>query len=187
MPPTLRQERLLRSCTRPTDSPAKPPWSSIQQPRWCAGPVDHSVPLHDQRSNQSGAMGFRFRKTVRVAPGIRLNLSKSGTSLSIGGRGATVNVRGKRVRTTLGIPGTGVSYVSSTTLGASRRHPAAAAPRQQGSVGLPQNGTTTGGHKLLAAAAVALGILVGIGSGWSPGLMVICAAIAVAVWWIRRP
>ncbi|KAB8331127.1 DUF4236 domain-containing protein [Scytonema tolypothrichoides VB-61278] len=37
-------------------------------------------------------MGFRFRKSVKIAPGLKLNLSKSGGSLSIGGRGATVNL-----------------------------------------------------------------------------------------------
>lgn len=35
---------------------------------------------------------MRFRKSVKIMPGVRLNLSKSGGSTSIGGRGATVNV-----------------------------------------------------------------------------------------------
>jgi Protein of unknown function (DUF4236) len=53
---------------------------------------------------------FRFRRSIKIAPGVRINLSKSGVSTSIGTRGATVNVRGDRVRETVGIPGTGVSY-----------------------------------------------------------------------------
>jgi hypothetical protein len=57
-------------------------------------------------------MGFRFRKSFKIAPGLRLNLSKSGTSWTIGGRGATVNVGGKTPRATIGIPGTGVSYTT---------------------------------------------------------------------------
>lgn len=57
-------------------------------------------------------MGFRFRKSFKIAPGIRLNLSKSGTSVTLGGRGASVNIGGKRPRATVGIPGTGVSYTS---------------------------------------------------------------------------
>lgn len=57
-------------------------------------------------------MGFRFRKSFRIAPGIRINISKKGlSSVSLGGRGATVNVGSDRgARLTVGIPGTGVSY-----------------------------------------------------------------------------
>ena len=55
-------------------------------------------------------MGFRFRRSVKIAPGIRLNLSKGGASTSLGGRGATVNVSKRGVRGTVGIPGTGMSY-----------------------------------------------------------------------------
>jgi len=53
---------------------------------------------------------FRFRKSVGVLPGVRLNLSKTGVSTSLGGNGATLNVgHGKRT-VTLGVPGTGLSY-----------------------------------------------------------------------------
>jgi hypothetical protein len=37
-------------------------------------------------------MGLRFRKSIKIAPGIKIDLSKSGGSLSLGGRGATVNI-----------------------------------------------------------------------------------------------
>ncbi len=37
-------------------------------------------------------MGLRFRRTVRLAPGIRLNLGKSGLGLSPGARGASVGI-----------------------------------------------------------------------------------------------
>ena len=53
---------------------------------------------------------FRFRKTISVLPGVHVNLSKTGISTSVGGKGATLNVgHGKRM-VTLGIPGTGLSY-----------------------------------------------------------------------------
>lgn len=69
-------------------------------------------------------MGFRFRRSIRIAPGLRLNLSKSGGSLSIGGRGSTVNLSSRGVRTTVGLPGTGLSYTVSSSSGRSRRsHP----------------------------------------------------------------
>jgi hypothetical protein len=55
-------------------------------------------------------MGFRFRKSVRILPGVRLNLSKRGISTSLGGNGATMNIGSRGTRTTLGVPGTGLSY-----------------------------------------------------------------------------
>ena len=55
-------------------------------------------------------MGFRFRKSIKILPGVRLNFSKSGISTSIGVPGATVNISGKGTRTTVGLPGTGISY-----------------------------------------------------------------------------
>jgi hypothetical protein len=58
-------------------------------------------------------MGFRLWRRVRLVPGLRANISRSGISLSIGHRGAwyTVGPRGRRV--TLGLPGTGIFYTQS--------------------------------------------------------------------------
>lgn len=58
-------------------------------------------------------MGFKFRKSIKLLPGVKLNLGKKGiSSVSIGKRGATVNINKNGVQTTLGIPGTGISYKS---------------------------------------------------------------------------
>lgn len=58
-------------------------------------------------------MPLRLYRRVRIAPGVRLNLSRGGPSLSVGPRGAHVTVGGRRGRrTTVGIPGTGVSYTT---------------------------------------------------------------------------
>lgn len=56
------------------------------------------------------SMGFRFRRRVKIAPGIHLNVSKSGVSTSLGVPGATVNIGKRGVRATVGLPGTGISY-----------------------------------------------------------------------------
>ncbi|MDQ3246262.1 MAG: DUF4236 domain-containing protein [Pseudomonadota bacterium] len=56
-------------------------------------------------------MGFRFYRSWKILPGIRLNLSKSGVSSTLGVRGANMNVGRRRRRYTLGLPGTGLSYV----------------------------------------------------------------------------
>ena len=60
------------------------------------------------------AGGFRFFRRVRVAPGLTLNLSKRGASVSMGVRGAHMTVGRSGVRRTVGIPGTGVFYTSAS-------------------------------------------------------------------------
>ncbi|HET6390168.1 DUF4236 domain-containing protein [Hyphomicrobium sp.] len=59
---------------------------------------------------------FRFRKTISILPGVRINLSKTGVSGSLGGKGATVNVGRRGQMVTLGIPGTGLSYRTPVSL-----------------------------------------------------------------------
>jgi hypothetical protein len=56
-------------------------------------------------------MGFRFQRRIRITPGFRLNLSKSGVGGSVGRTGLRVGVDAKR-RTyfSVGLPGTGLSY-----------------------------------------------------------------------------
>ena len=63
-------------------------------------------------------MGMRFRKSKKIAPGVRLNLSAKSASISIGPKGfkKTFSTSG-RVTTTVGIPGTGLSYSTSTKMG----------------------------------------------------------------------
>ena len=56
-------------------------------------------------------MGLRLQRRIRVLPGVRINLSKSGIGLSVGGRGAHIGIdsRGRRYAS-VGLPGTGVSW-----------------------------------------------------------------------------
>ena len=60
-------------------------------------------------------MGFRFQKRIRLFKGLTLNLSKTGTSWTIGGRGASVNIKEGKATGNVGIPGTGLSYRSRLT------------------------------------------------------------------------
>lgn len=57
-------------------------------------------------------MGLRFYRRVHLCPGLSVNLSRSGPSLSVGIRGAHVTLGRRGVTKTLGIPGTGVFYTS---------------------------------------------------------------------------
>lgn len=58
-------------------------------------------------------MGFRFRRSARLGP-LRFHFANSGlSSISVGGRGASLSIPVARrggVRTTVGLPGTGLSW-----------------------------------------------------------------------------
>ena len=56
-------------------------------------------------------MPIRFRRTLRVAPGVKLNFSKSGVSTTVGPKGFHFTFGKRGVRRTVSIPGTGVSEV----------------------------------------------------------------------------
>lgn len=60
-------------------------------------------------------MGIKFRKKIKIAPGISLNLGTKGvSSVSVGAPGATLNVGSKRgAKVTVSAPGTGLSYTQS--------------------------------------------------------------------------
>jgi len=55
-------------------------------------------------------MSWRFRKSFKVIPGVRLNLSRSGLSASIGGAPITLNIGQHGLVGTASLPGTGISY-----------------------------------------------------------------------------
>lgn len=59
-------------------------------------------------------MGLRFRKSISILPGVKLNLGKNGMSVSTGVPGfrKTFHSSG-RVTTSVGIPGTGLYYVDT--------------------------------------------------------------------------
>jgi hypothetical protein len=68
-------------------------------------------------------MGFRFRRSIKILPGLRLNLSGSGASVSVGPRGFHYTVGPKGTRVTAGIPGTGLSWSEYTPHAGSRPQP----------------------------------------------------------------
>ena len=85
-------------------------------------------------------MGFRFRKSIKLFPGVRINLSKSGVSASVGRPGATINFSDKGTRGTVSIPGTGISYSEKIS-------------RSEASA--PDGGSSSGTWLLWAIAALA--------------------------------
>ena len=55
-------------------------------------------------------MGLRFQKRIKILPGLRLNVSKTGISWTVGTRGASVTARDGKLTGNVGLPGTGLSY-----------------------------------------------------------------------------
>ena len=77
-------------------------------------------------------MGFRFRKSIKILPGVRINFGKKSASISIGPQGAKMTVGTKGTRLTAGLPGTGLSYTHYSPNGVKGRAnatPAAVADR----------------------------------------------------------
>jgi len=62
-------------------------------------------------------MGFRFRKSIKILPGVRVNVSTGGASVSLGHKGATVNVGKRGVRGTYDLPGSGAYYTKEKSWG----------------------------------------------------------------------
>lgn len=67
-------------------------------------------------------MGMRFRKSLKLAPGLRMNFSGSGVSLSAGPRGASVSYGKRGTYLNTGIPGTGL-YARESLDGLNRLSP----------------------------------------------------------------
>lgn len=56
-------------------------------------------------------MGFRMRKSFKIAPGVRVNLGSKSMGVSVGTKGCRTSFNSRTGMTsTLGIPGTGLSY-----------------------------------------------------------------------------
>ncbi len=73
------------------------------------GRTRHRTWVRASRTEES-SMGWRLFRRIRIAPGIRINLSRSWPSLSVGPRGFSKTISGKGVRTTVGLPGTGIFH-----------------------------------------------------------------------------
>jgi hypothetical protein len=65
-------------------------------------------------------MGFRFRKSFKIAPGVRVNVGKNSVGISAGVKGLRYSVNSRTgARATAGIPGSGLYY--TTTVGGQKK------------------------------------------------------------------
>jgi Protein of unknown function (DUF4236) len=108
-------------------------------------------------------MGFRFRRSIKILPGIRLNFGKRGISASIGVRGAHVTYGPTGTRTTVGLPGSGLSYTYLD-----KRHRAVPGPTDAAPPADPSAPQGSAGRGLLWIGLIVIAIVVAIGRMTSP-------------------
>ena len=66
-------------------------------------------------------MGLNFRKSIKIAKGVNLNVSKSGVSVSLHGKAKGLNYSlNSSGRTTVSLPGTGLSYSTNVKTAAKK-------------------------------------------------------------------
>lgn len=92
-------------------------------------------------------MGFRFRRRIKLLPGVHLNVGKTGVSTSIGRRGASVTLGKRGTSANVGLPGTGLSYTTKLGGAKGRRKTTPTTP------------APTGGSWKRAVAFVLIGLL----------------------------
>ena len=69
-------------------------------------------------------MSFRFRRRIKLLPGVHLNVGKKSLSVSAGKPGAQVTIGKESGTATVGIPGTGLSYTKTAHRTGARAQPA---------------------------------------------------------------
>lgn len=56
-------------------------------------------------------MGLRIRKSIKIAPSVKVNIGKKSVGVSVGGKHGGVSVNSKSgINTRVSVPGTGISY-----------------------------------------------------------------------------
>jgi hypothetical protein len=99
-------------------------------------------------------MALSFYRRLSIVPGLRVNLSKSGASVSIGHRGAwyTMSLRGRRL--SVGLPSTGLWWTESHPWASRQPIPPAPALRPE--------------HRLaFVLVAMAIGLVAYLVATWS--------------------
>ena len=91
-------------------------------------------------------MSIRFFRRVKIAPGVSLNFSKSGPSVSLGPRGAKVTAGRRGLRRTVGLPGSGLYYTENSRWEGGRRKGSSSRDREfDGDPDLPSERADMGG------------------------------------------
>lgn len=118
-------------------------------------------------------MGFRFRKSVKIAPGIKLNFNKKSIGVTAGTRGAHYSVNSKGTRTTsVGIPGSGISYTKSTNKTNKSANTSKTSSNINADISSKEQSSKKSGGCLLTIGIISL-IITFYSFAWIPGLVAI--------------
>lgn len=85
-------------------------------------------------------MAIRFRRSMKIMPGVRLNVSKRGGSISVGPRGAKMTLGTSGVRATAGLPGSGLSVTKKLNKSTRQQTSTATPETLSVSVSVDENG-----------------------------------------------
>lgn len=120
-------------------------------------------------------MGLRIRKSIKIAPGVRLNFGKKGISTSIGKRGVGVTFGPTGATTHISIPGTGISYVEKIGTCKNKQE-----DTSDNTISKP-NGTISCLVCLLFLLVIVITVGIQIKFGWVPlifgGSIIICVMV----------
>lgn len=105
-------------------------------------------------------MGFKFQKRIKILPGITINLSKRGISTSVGVKGARITMGHGKTRTTVGIPGTGISHTQVQSIKEQPTTSKPARPPEKQQQSASKGWTST--KQILLVAAVLFVVLLAI-------------------------
>lgn len=125
---------------------------------------------------------LRVWRRMRVAPGVRVNFSKSGPSVSFGPRGAHLTVGRRGVRQTLGVPGTGL--FATRTLGGQSPAPVSDERPAAGTAATPADYAVAIGVGGAVGVVLAFANLVTPVGGLVSGL--VAAAVGVGYEWLAH-
>jgi hypothetical protein len=117
-------------------------------------------------------MGWRFRRSVKVLPGVRLNFGRTGmTSVSVGGKYGRTTVNQRGVRNSFSIRGTGLSYSTYTPHDQQMQAPSPTS-----------SNADTKSRRFGGMVLAVVGILSSVGTGSGLLFMISLVGIAIAVW-----
>lgn len=100
-------------------------------------------------------MNFRFRKSMKILPGVRINLTQRGLSANVGGKHANIGIGKRGVRANASIPGTGISGTQQLSGRPSHSEPVQYTPDYQ-----QYYEPADGGQNDSLAAKIAFGVAV---------------------------
>ena len=130
-------------------------------------------------------MAWRFRRTVKIAPGIRLNLNKRGPSIRVGPKGVGATVGPRSARVSAGIPGTGFYAYKQVGYAGGRRSTSVAQVDPSGPP-IPRGERFPGGWAALSAVLTFFAIVAGAASSAGFAVFSLLTAAGCAFAMYRR-